>query len=479
MDNSPHNFIDRVLADRYLVQALLGRQNGRRTFLALDLETECPVVLKLLLFNPDFTWDDLKLFEREAEVLKSLNLPAIPKYLDCFNVDTELGKGFMLVQTYIEAKSLQHWLDAGRTFSEEELIAIAKSLLAILDYLHSRQPAVIHRDIKPSNILLGNRSGHSPGEVYLVDFGSVKTAVGKSSTVTVVGTYGYMPPEQFGGLITPASDLYALGATIICLATGEHPSELPQRDLRIMFAEGVNLTPHLIGWLKWMTAPSVDLRVKSASEALAALDLANVGEGMVMGVEPFSDRVKMKTTGDTTEIIIPPQGFSLGSILFSIMFNMMALFVFIVTINNGTTFGWSSFGAGSIVFLQLLISSILLFSGIHMAWKALFTWGGAQKILVDRTKLSLSTTIFGLKSNPSFVVNLQDITKLEFIPLTYTESDGELKANFPKFNIWAGAKKLTVIATVGYGQLMSEAEVHWLANKLEDWIDLDRVISNK
>jgi serine/threonine protein kinase len=479
MDNSPHNFIDRVFGDRYRVQALLGRQNGRRTFLALDLETERPVVLKLLLFNPDFTWDDLKLFEREAEVLKSLNLPAIPKYLDWFDVDTELGKGFMLVQTYIEAKSLQHWLDAGRTFSEEELIAIAKSLLAILDYLHSRQPAVIHRDIKPSNILLGNRSGHSPGEVYLVDFGSVKTVVGKGSTVTVVGTYGYMPPEQFGGLITPASDLYALGATIICLTTGQHPSELPQRDLRIMFAEGVNLTPHLIGWLKWMTAPSVDLRVKSASEALAALDLANVWEGTVMGVEPFSDRVKMKTTGNTTEIIIPPQGFSLGSILISIMFNMMALFVFIVTINNATTFGWSSFGGGLILLLQLLISISCLCAVITMTWTVLFTWGGTQKIWFDRTKFSLSTTIFGLKSSPSFIVNLEDITKLEFIPLTYTESDGELQANFSKLNIWAGAKKLTVTATpTRDSRLMSEAEVQWLANKLEDWIDLPKMISN-
>jgi hypothetical protein len=303
--------------------------------------------------------------------------------------------------------------------------------------------------------------------------------VGKSSTVTVVGTYGYMPPEQFGGLITPASDLYALGATIICLTTGQHPSELPQRDLRIMFAEGVNLTPHLIGWLKWMTAPSVDLRVKSASEALAALDLANVGEGMVMGVEPFSDRVKMKTTSDATEIIIPPQGFSLGSILFSIVFNMMALFVFIVTINNATTFGWSSFGGGSILLLQLLISISCLCAVIAITWTVLFTWGGTQKIWFDRTKFSLSTTIFGLKSSPSFIVNLEDITKLEFIPLTYTESDGELQANFSKLNIWAGAKKLTVTATpTRDSRLMSEAEVQWLANKLEDWIDLPKTISN-
>jgi serine/threonine protein kinase len=86
--------MDRVLGDRYQIKSLLGRQTGRRTFLARDLQTEASVVLKLLLFGPDFTWDDLKLFEREAEVLKSIDLPAIPKYLDCFDVETELGKGF-------------------------------------------------------------------------------------------------------------------------------------------------------------------------------------------------------------------------------------------------------------------------------------------------------------------------------------------------------------------------------------------------
>ncbi|MBD1874302.1 hypothetical protein H6F75_12480 [Nodosilinea sp. FACHB-131] len=85
-------------------------------------------------------------------------------------------------------------------------MAIAKALLDILEYLYRLQPPVIHRDIKPSNVLLKNRSGNSPGEVYLIDFGSVQTAA-HGGTVTVVGTYGYMPPEQFGGRSLPASDL--------------------------------------------------------------------------------------------------------------------------------------------------------------------------------------------------------------------------------------------------------------------------------
>jgi serine/threonine protein kinase len=131
-----------LLKERYQIDTLLGRQTGRRTFLAIDTQTSTSVVIKLLLFGPDFTWEDLKLFEREAEVLKSLDHPAIPKYLDFFEVELERGRGFALVQSHIAAKSLQQAIQAGRTFSENDLEAIARDLLKILEYLHARQPGL-------------------------------------------------------------------------------------------------------------------------------------------------------------------------------------------------------------------------------------------------------------------------------------------------------------------------------------------------
>ena len=106
---------------QYQIQALLGQQKGRRTFLAIASNTGMQVVVKLLLFDPDFTWEDLKLFEREAETLKSLSHPAIPKYLDSFEVETPISKGFVLVQTFIEARSLKDWVTAGNRFSEKAL----------------------------------------------------------------------------------------------------------------------------------------------------------------------------------------------------------------------------------------------------------------------------------------------------------------------------------------------------------------------
>ena len=197
--------VSQILGDRYEVQQQLSKKAGRQTLLVRDLETQKLAVIKLLTFDSDFEWDDLKLFEREAAILKTLSHPAIPQYLDYLELDGKNGKGFAIVQTYIEAKSLEQHLKAGRSFSETEIKEIAKALLEILTYLHGHTPPVIHRDIKPSNILLANRSGHSVGQVYLVDFGSVQTLAGKEGgTVTVVGTYGYMPPEQFGGRAVPA-----------------------------------------------------------------------------------------------------------------------------------------------------------------------------------------------------------------------------------------------------------------------------------
>jgi serine/threonine protein kinase len=263
-----------VLKERYILRQTLGKRTGRRTLLAEDSHTREQVIIKLLLFGNDFEWDDLKLFKREVEILKTLSHPSIPKYVDYFDVDFVHSRGFALVQNYIAAKSLADYLKTGRTFSELEIQEIARRLLEILQYLHGRQPPVIHRDIKPSNILLSDRSGYSVGQVYLVDFGSVQTiAAREGRTITVAGTYGYMPPEQFGDRAVPASDLYSLGATLIHLVTGMTPSELPQQNLRIQFAEQVtgNITSHFVNWLHALTNPALELRIMSAHQALSLL----------------------------------------------------------------------------------------------------------------------------------------------------------------------------------------------------------------
>jgi serine/threonine protein kinase len=266
--------INTILNQRYQIQEQLSKQPGRRTFLALDLESQNLVVIKILLLDRDFAWEKLKLFEREAKTLKNLNHTAIPQYLDYFEIDLPNCQGFALVQEYIDAPSLEAHIENGRNFSEADLKEIAASILEILIYLHQLQPPLIHRDIKPSNILLTkNRSGNSIGEIFLVDFGSVQNSAAiDRGTITIVGTYGYMPPEQFGGRTVSASDLYGLGATLIYLATGQNPADLPQKNLQVQLNQVTNLSSGFQAWLNKAMEPTLKKRFASAEKALDLLD---------------------------------------------------------------------------------------------------------------------------------------------------------------------------------------------------------------
>ncbi|MBW4605008.1 MAG: serine/threonine protein kinase [Calothrix sp. FI2-JRJ7] len=454
--------VGKVLHNRYRIQSLLGRQTGRRTFLANDLVGEFSVVVKLLLFNPDFSWDDLKLFEREAEVLKALDHPAIPKYLDYFEVETELGKGFALVQTYIEAPSLQDWIQSGRTFSEQELKALAVDLLGILDYLHNRQPPVVHRDIKPSNILLSDRSGHSPGQVYLIDFGSVQTAV-YGGTRTIVGTYGYMPPEQFGGQTTPTSDLYALGATLIYLATGQHPDKLPQVQMRIVFEDKVNLSPHFIDWLKWITEPSIDLPLKSALKALSSLEESNKGESrLTIPTKPAGSKVQITHTEQMLEVVIPPRGFHLALIPligFAVVWNSFLVVWYSIAFASWNSGGW----------FAALFAICHLGAGLWLIWQIIFSLLVKVRLQITQSSISLSHEIIGLKCLPVLTANRQNITKVELTrELNRFSYKKDFEGDSPQINIWAGTKKFAL----GGGNTLTTPELEWLAQNLSSWLNL-------
>lgn len=104
----------------------------------------------------------------------------------------------------------------------------------------------------------------------------MKTRLGgpKTGESTIVGTHGYMPAEQLMGHAEPRSDLYALGATLIHLASGRHPSTLPLDGLRLRFADVVNLPAPLIAWLDTLVAPDPGLRPESARVTRATLDAA-------------------------------------------------------------------------------------------------------------------------------------------------------------------------------------------------------------
>ncbi|NER81826.1 MAG: serine/threonine protein kinase [Leptolyngbya sp. SIO1D8] len=261
-----------VLGDRYEVERQLGKKSGRWTLQARDLNTQESVILKLLFLDDSLTATDLKLFKREVEALKLLRHPATPHYQGYFEMELPTqDRAMALVQSYIEGISLQTYLSESRKFTQAEVIEIARQVLGILDALHTHSPSIIHRDIRPSNILLHPGLPVNSAQVYLVDFGTVKSLTSGTTAFTMVGTDGYLPPEQAGGRVLAVSDLYSLGATLAEALTGIPPSQMQTRGLRIQFEEHATATPEFAQWLKRLLSPSLDRRWESAAQALASL----------------------------------------------------------------------------------------------------------------------------------------------------------------------------------------------------------------
>ncbi len=242
---------------------------GRVTYLATEINTQKPVVIKQFQFAQlGASWAEYEAYEQEIKVLKKLAHPGIPRYLDAFGTDS----GFCMVQEFKNAECA-----IARTFSPPDIKQIAIATLEILAYLQSQKPPVIHRDIKPENLLIDDELN-----VYLVDFGFARLGGGNIAASSVVkGTMGFMPPEQmFNRQLTKASDLYGLGATLICLLTGTKSVDvgnLIDANYSIHFR---HLVPPLQrGWMNWletMVAPRIQDRYKSAVDALAALKSLDV-----------------------------------------------------------------------------------------------------------------------------------------------------------------------------------------------------------
>ncbi len=251
----------------YQVTRELGhnRAGGRVTYLATEINTKRSVVVKQFQFaQTGANWAEYQAYEKEIQILRALDNPNIPRYLDSF----QTASGFCMVQEYKDANSLA--TSPQQTPQKTKQIAI--SVLEILKYLQNRVPPVIHRDLKPENILVDDRLN-----VSLVDFGFARIGGGEVAASSVVkGTLGFMPPEQmFNRQLTVASDLYSLGATLICLLIGINSTEigsLMDDTGRINFKHRLSqLTPEFLDWLQKMVEPNFKHRYASANVALNAL----------------------------------------------------------------------------------------------------------------------------------------------------------------------------------------------------------------
>lgn len=399
-----------LVGDRYRIVKVLGQGGIGITYQAEDIQTHQQVALKVLSFKSMGEWKTLELFEREAKVLSHLNHPAIPRYIDYFQIDTEGDRRFYIAQQLVDGESLESLIDSGWRGSEANIKEIARQILEVLIYLHELQPPVIHRDIKPQNLIR-----RSDGMVTLVDFGAVQdtylnTQVGRS---TVVGTYGYMPPEQFRGKALPVSDLFGLGATILFMLTGRSPADLPEVRMKIDFRDHVYISKGFADWLEQMIEPAAIDRFASARLALAALkncDLdsnSNQNQGAIASItsgtsrisQPFGSRVKLTTTSDRLEIFIPPSGWSFELIPFL----GFALFW------NGFLVVWTLGAAKASIFFALF-SIPFWIVGIGMLVGSVAGIAGNARLIITNTTFTIELNVLGYKHITSGkVANLQKV----------------------------------------------------------------------
>jgi serine/threonine protein kinase len=108
----------------------------------------------------------------------------------------------------------------------------------------------------------------------IVDFGAAcgKALLAGETAETIVGTFGYMPPEMLKGKASPASDLYSLGATLLFAFSGREPETFPEVRNRIQFRESLALPDRLADLLEAMLEPAVEDRVATAKDAMDILD---------------------------------------------------------------------------------------------------------------------------------------------------------------------------------------------------------------
>jgi serine/threonine protein kinase len=251
-------------AGPYTIKKLLSQNAQGRVYLAAD-EGGAEVALKELVYTMVPSVEELEAFTRETALLEQLSHPRIPRFVKGFTVGTGMHTRLYLAQQLVRGESLEQRLTHHR-FSEAEVTDVARQVLEILAFLNDRRPPIVHRDLKPANLIVSPE-----GQVHLIDFGTARDVkAGGTHRSTLVGTVGYMAPEQLGGTVSHQSDLYGLGATLAHLLTRKPPEQLLGSGMTIDVQQ-LGASPGLRGFLAGLLAPRAADRYPDAHVALRTL----------------------------------------------------------------------------------------------------------------------------------------------------------------------------------------------------------------
>ena len=307
--------VGEVLGGRYRVDAVLATGSMGTVYAATNLASGDGVAIKGLLpiWGDQVERDEAEAwFRREGAILLGLRHPAIPRIHAALEQDGRHYLAMDLVQGETLEEALQGTGNPG--LPEVQVLLWADQILDLLGYLHNRPDPLIFRDLKPANVMRTALDG-----VQLIDFGTARIFAHQIRG-TAIGTPGYAPPEQYQGLAEPASDIYALGATIHHLLSGRDPRQQRPFD----FPALRSIAP----WISGPVASAVDralaldpnARFSSTAECRAALHLPDL-EAKVPGGGPAAAMRQATTTlgaplalrhSDAWGAVPPARGKALG-----------------------------------------------------------------------------------------------------------------------------------------------------------------------
>jgi serine/threonine-protein kinase len=207
----------------------------------------------------------LEIFQRQAKPLLQLSHPGIPRFIDYFSLE---GHPYLITE-WVHGQDLSQRVAKQGPLSKDEAIATLLQVCDVLDYLHHQSPPFIHQNIQPES-LIQRPSAFNPYTIAVVGFASLNELAIESQ----LAASGYLAPEQKQGHPIPASDLYALGTTLVYLLTGKDPSEFyahREQGFRLYPEYIPNLAPGMVTIIRKLTSPHPDDRYRNAGEVAEAL----------------------------------------------------------------------------------------------------------------------------------------------------------------------------------------------------------------
>ncbi len=293
---------------KYRVVEELGRGGMGTVYLGEDAELGREVALKIA--NTSGAHPELEgRMRMEARVLARLEHPGIVPIHDAGRLPD--GRPFYVMK-YVRGETLTRWLRTPR--SRDDVLRLFERIVEPVAFAHARN--YVHRDLKPANVMVG-----SFGEVLVMDWGVAKVLgsgdrrstaaptsspdAGHTDPGTVLGTPGYMPPEQAAGEVEAVdrrADVYALGAILFRMLTGSEPPKTPD-GIRTAL-ERRRLPKRLRAIMLQATAAEQEARYEAA--AALARDVANFRSGRPVAAYPETpvDRALRFTSTYRTPILL-------------------------------------------------------------------------------------------------------------------------------------------------------------------------------